>query len=245
MCNKILSKLNKKIGLAMTTIEIRCEPHSRDRLTVSKATKNDSADIWKWRNDTHTRQMSIATDEISWEGHSNWFDNALKSINCYLYVGIIDAINKVGMCRFDIDETKNTAEVSINLNPDFRNKKISPLFLQKAIDLFIEEQNLDLTATIKKENIESIKCFCSCNFIFDHEDEIYNHYKLQTILTNDIHSKLKLIDEIEKIRTANNVNWMDLLRLAFTKAPEETKLLIRKINTDDNKISALFAKLGE
>jgi hypothetical protein len=38
---------------------------------------------------------------------------------------------------------------------------------------------------------------------------------------------------------------MDLLRLAFTKAPEETKLLIRKINTDDNKISALFAKLGE
>ena len=62
---------------------------------------------------------------------------------------------------------------------------------------------------------------------------------------SDISEKLKLIDEIEKIRTANNVNWMDLLRLAFKSAPEETKILIRKINSDDNRISELFAKLGE
>ena len=60
-----------------------------------------------------------------------------------------------------------------------------------------------------------------------------------------LEDKLKLIDEIEKIRSANNINWMDLLRLSFSKAPEETKLLIRKINSDDNKISELFAKLGE
>ena len=62
---------------------------------------------------------------------------------------------------------------------------------------------------------------------------------------SDIDEKLKLIDEIEKIRTANNVNWMDLLRLAFKAAPSETKQLIRRINSDDNRISELFAKLGE
>ena len=90
-----------------------------------------------------------------------------------------------------------------------------------------KQQQQGITSTIKKDNTASIKCFGSCNFIFDYEDETYNYYKLQTIQTNDIQSKLKLIDEIEKIRTANNVNWMDLLRLAFTKAPEETKLLIR------------------
>ena len=32
---------------------------------------------------------------------------------------------------------------------------------------------------------------------------------------------LKIIDEIEKIRTKNNVNWMDVLRLAFMHAPDE------------------------
>ena len=36
---------------------------------------------------------------------------------------------------------------------------------------------------------------------------------------------LKIIDEIEKVRTHNNVNWMDILRLAFTHAPEEAKKL--------------------
>ena len=57
--------------------------------------------------------------------------------------------------------------------------------------------------------------------------------------------KLELIDQIEKIRTSNNVNWMDLLRLAFKAAPREAKDLIRRINLDDNKISELFKKLGE
>ena len=41
---------------------------------------------------------------------------------------------------------------------------------------------------------------------------------------------LKIIDEVEKVRTKNNVNWMDLLRLAFTYAPKEAKKLMKKIN---------------
>jgi hypothetical protein len=62
---------------------------------------------------------------------------------------------------------------------------------------------------------------------------------------SNLEEKLKIIDEIQSIRSANNVNWMDLLRLAYSKAPDETKLLIRKINNDDNRISELFSKLGE
>jgi hypothetical protein len=94
-----------------------------NRLTVSKATVDDSAVIWKWRNDAQTRKMSAIIDQVSWEAHKIWYENSLKNINHYLYVGIIDAINKVGMCRFDVDVTKNSADVSINLNPDFRGKK--------------------------------------------------------------------------------------------------------------------------
>tara|TARA_S200000501_G_C20767134_1_gene718861 strand:- start:85 stop:288 length:204 start_codon:yes stop_codon:yes gene_type:complete len=55
---------------------------------------------------------------------------------------------------------------------------------------------------------------------------------------------LGIIDEIEKIRTKNNVNWMDVLRLAFTHAPEESKKLMKKINKEDNRISELFEKLS-
>ena len=60
-----------------------------------------------------------------------------------------------------------------------------------------------------------------------------------------LHDKLSLIDEIEKARRSNNVNWMDLMRLAFAKAPDEAAQIVRRINSDDNKISELLSKLGE
>lgn len=62
---------------------------------------------------------------------------------------------------------------------------------------------------------------------------------------NEIAEKMKLIDEIEKIRTSNNVNWMNLLRLAFRIAPDEAKKLFSRINEDDKRISELLGRLAE
>ncbi len=56
---------------------------------------------------------------------------------------------------------------------------------------------------------------------------------------------LKIIDQIEKIRSKNNINWMDLLRLSFKHSLEDAKKLVKKINTSDNKISSLFKKLSK
>ena len=62
---------------------------------------------------------------------------------------------------------------------------------------------------------------------------------------NNVEHYLKIIDEIERIRTKNNVNWMDLLRLAFTHAPLEAKKLMGKIDNEDNRISNLMKKLSK
>ena len=56
---------------------------------------------------------------------------------------------------------------------------------------------------------------------------------------------LNIIDEIEKVRSGNNMNWMDILRLAFTYAPEEAKELMKKIDHTDNRISGLVKKLSK
>ena len=56
---------------------------------------------------------------------------------------------------------------------------------------------------------------------------------------------IPIINEIEKVRTKNNVNWMDVLRLAFKHAPEETKGLTKKIDYEDNRVSELVKKLCE
>ena len=60
-----------------------------------------------------------------------------------------------------------------------------------------------------------------------------------------IENYLEIIDEIEKIRTRNNVNWMDVLRLAFTHAPEEAKKIMKMINEEDSMISELLKKLSK
>ena len=39
------------------------------------------------------------------------------------------------------------------------------------------------------------------------------------------------------------MNWMDILRLAFTHAPEEAKALMKKIDYEDNRVSELVKKL--
>jgi len=59
----------------------------------------------------------------------------------------------------------------------------------------------------------------------------------------EIQGYLDIIDEIEKVRTRNNVNWMDILRLSFTHAPDDAKQLMKKINTADDQISNLLKKL--
>jgi hypothetical protein len=55
---------------------------------------------------------------------------------------------------------------------------------------------------------------------------------------------LKIIKQIENIRKKNNINWMNILRLAFKKSPKSAAKIMSKIYIDDNKISRLVKKLS-
>ena len=63
--------------------------------------------------------------------------------------------------------------------------------------------------------------------------------------TNNINKKLKLLNEIEKTRKKNNVNWMNILRHSIKNSPSKTLRILNSINTDDDIISKLFKKLNE
>jgi len=54
---------------------------------------------------------------------------------------------------------------------------------------------------------------------------------------------LKIISQIEKIRKKNNVNWMNILRIAFKYNPKSTAKVMSKIYIDDQRISSLVKKL--
>ena len=56
---------------------------------------------------------------------------------------------------------------------------------------------------------------------------------------------LKIIDAVEAVRTKNNKNWMDILRIAFKHSPEEARPVLAEINKSDGEISRLLDKLAK
>ena len=52
---------------------------------------------------------------------------------------------------------------------------------------------------------------------------------------NKKRTDLEIIDEIQSIRSKNNANWMDILRLAFKHSPDEARKLQSKITQMDGR----------
>ena len=60
---------------------------------------------------------------------------------------------------------------------------------------------------------------------------------------NKSRNYLRIISKIENIRKKNNVNWMNILRIAFKNNPKATARVMSKIYFDDKRISILVKKL--
>lgn len=54
---------------------------------------------------------------------------------------------------------------------------------------------------------------------------------------------LKFINQIQKIRSKNNKNWMDLLKLSLKLDYNSTSKILKQICKDDKKISGLAQKI--
>lgn len=57
------------------------------------------------------------------------------------------------------------------------------------------------------------------------------------------YKSVKIVDKIQEIRSKNNINWMNLLKLALRLDPKKTSQILSKIYQDDQKISKLVSKL--
>ena len=55
--------------------------------------------------------------------------------------------------------------------------------------------------------------------------------------------ELNILKKIEKVRSKNNKNWMDLLRLSYEYAPKKTLKILSKIIIKDQTLVKLAKKL--
>ncbi len=56
-------------------------------------------------------------------------------------------------------------------------------------------------------------------------------------------NKIKIINDIEKVRKKNNKNWMDILRIAFKFAPDQASKVLSQIYQEDKRLNKLAKKL--
>ena len=196
------------------------------------STINDASLLLEWRNDKKTQQNSFNSEEISLETHLKWFSSSIESPNRDIFIAEENGI-PVGTIRVDVISS-NYKELSWSIAPSHRGNGYGKLMLNTLVSSYPSVY----LAKIKKENSPSIKMVENNDFEFLEEvSGVMSYVRKPT--------DLEIINAIESVRNTNNVNWMNILRIAFTHAPTETRMVFKKITNSDGEIGNLSKMLAD
>tara|TARA_X000000950_G_scaffold215103_1_gene258851 strand:+ start:6539 stop:7162 length:624 start_codon:yes stop_codon:yes gene_type:complete len=204
-------------------------------LIIRKANKNDSKFLLDLKNDADALKNSLINKAVSKSEHTAWYEKKLQDHGTKIFIFENDFKKKVGFVRFDQDKSNTTANVSIAISKEFRGKRYAQRMLQQGIKEISKIQPLVFLATVKADNESSLRAFKSSGFGVEE-----NNKKLIKLS-----NKQTIIDAIEMVRNRNNINWMNLLRLAFKTSPNDAGEIMGKINSDDTEISKLLGLLSK
>ena len=132
-------------------------------LQIRHANESDALVVLDWRNDPLAVEMSFQQHTVARDTHERWFSDNLTDDKSTILIGICDE-QRIGVCRFLVNEDGGYADVSINLNPIFRGKGLGKVLLRQAIKVFTKTSAQTLFARIKNSNHVSMRIFESCDF---------------------------------------------------------------------------------
>lgn len=204
------------------------------KFKIKLAKKIDQNFLLSIRNSKQIRKNFFNTKKILRLNHNNWFETTKDNVYIFLLGG-----KKVGYLRLN-NINEEISEVSIAIIPKFQNNGYASKFLSLAIK---KMDNKILIAKVKKNNKSSLRFFVK-NFF-----HIYNSNKIISLIRiinkkNDFTKKQNIINKIQKIRSKNNINWMNILKEAFKVSPYATTEFFSNVSSDDKKINELSKKLG-
>lgn len=138
-------------------------------IEIIEVKKNDidAQLIFNWRNDKETLKNSFRNVEYKWNEfkeifYNKYFENQVKP--CFAFYNN----EKIAFLGSKDVDNSNIIDISINLDPKYRNKRLSVLIIKKYLEfikLNYSEVN-KINAEIKSFNYASLKCFKQCNFEF-------------------------------------------------------------------------------
>ena len=206
-------------------------------IKIKKATKKNIQFILKVRNQNISRKFSTDKKKIPYLEHYKWFKQNHLRKDFFLYIILVKK-KQVGYVRVQKIEFKNFVSIAILKN--WQNFGIAKLAL-RYVEIEVQKNIRSIYANVNRYNKNSISLFRGLNY------KIYKIEKDKIFMKKELNkfNYLKLIQKIEKIRKKNNSNWMDILKIAFKYAPNETAKTMAQIYKEDSNISKLTKKLSK
>ena len=206
------------------------------QIKLVKINLNHKKFLFDLRNKKNLRENSIFKKKISKKEHVIWFNNYLANINNLGFVIQLKS-KKIGYIRYDFKDFYY--EISIGLESNYHKNGFASKALKLSEKKLIKKL---IISKIIKSNKKSKLFFEKNNYELLEKRNKFDIY-IKFINFSNYKKQFKLIDDIQNIRKRNNVNWMNILKIAFSKAPNETKKVFKKVSIDDNLINKKSKKL--
>jgi len=204
-----------------------------------KVKKNDCKSIYKIRNEKSIRYNSKNKNIINFRDHKNWFYNNYKIKKNYFF---ICKLNKslVGYVRYI--KKSFYFNISIAIKKNYRNLGLASFLIQKSESLLPNSKLI--ISEVKNTNKKSIKMFLNNGYINIGKNKKFYIFG-KVVLKDNFSKSKKIIDKIKQVRSKNNVNWMNILEIAFKNSPKKAATIFNNINKSDNKIVYYSKKLSK
>ena len=137
---------------------------------------NDAKLIMDWRNDIETRNNSYNNNLFTWDNFKNIF---YDKYFLHTIPPLFALYENKKICFIGCRDTniKYDVEISINLDPQYRNKKLSSKIIESIISYIKKNYPLinNIISEIKVDNIASNKIFLKNNFKYISTNKIKNN----------------------------------------------------------------------
>jgi UDP-4-amino-4,6-dideoxy-N-acetyl-beta-L-altrosamine N-acetyltransferase len=233
-------------------------------ISLREVQSSDKDRMRDWRNSENVRPYMYSDHVISAQEHAEWFEKMLLDDTKKYWIIELEKtpVGVVNLTNIDLN-SKCCDWAFYIFDPNTRGKGVGS-FVEKSVlkyvfdDLSLEKLNCEVLET----NPGVVKMHQKFGFVQEgffrkairKKDQLVGIHRLSMLREEYYETKrektsidrdLEIIDKIQKIRSKNNINWMDILRLCLKENNKEAKKIIANINSHDSEISKLVEELSK
>jgi RimJ/RimL family protein N-acetyltransferase len=158
--------------LIHSKINFKNEFNNIDKSYLREVNLKDAEILFDWVNEKNVRTNSMNQKPILWENHLEWLEKKLNNPDTKIFI-LVSGDNLLGQIRIDlIDGFWN---IDYSIDNKFRGKGLGKEIVKK---LIVKFESYRFKATVKKENIASVKVFKSLGFKKNQiESDVFDYFK--------------------------------------------------------------------